>query len=132
MTLVVDASALVAALVDGGVDGEWARDVLRARSLAAPGHVYVEVSNVLRRGVLAGALAVDTAALAHADLAALTLSSFPFPPLAERAWELHPTVTSFDAPYVALAEALDLPLVTLDLRLARASGPRCTFLTPQT
>lgn len=39
-------------------------------------------------------------------------------------------MTVFDAAYVALAEALDAPMMTLDLRLARASGPRCSFLTP--
>jgi predicted nucleic acid-binding protein len=39
-------------------------------------------------------------------------------------------VTPYDAWYVALAEALDATLVTLDLRLARANGPTCTFLTP--
>ena len=45
-------------------------------------------------------------------------------------WELHPTVTTYDAAYVALAEALDAPLLTLDRRLARATGPACTFLLP--
>ena len=34
------------------------------------------------------------------------------------------------ASYVALAEMLRAPLVTLDLRLDRASGPRCAVLTP--
>ena len=50
--------------------------------------------------------------------------------LATRAWEFRDSVTYYDATYVALAELLDAPLVTLDRRLARASGPRCAFLTP--
>jgi predicted nucleic acid-binding protein len=55
---------------------------------------------------------------------------FPFAPLADRVWALHPTVTAYDAAFVAVAEALDAPLVTLDRRLARASGPRCAFVVP--
>lgn len=39
-------------------------------------------------------------------------------------------VSSYDGWYVALAEALDVPLLTLDRKLARAAGPRCAFLTP--
>ena len=50
--------------------------------------------------------------------------------LAERAWELRGSVTYADACYVALAELLDAPLITLDRRLAQAPGPRCAFLTP--
>jgi predicted nucleic acid-binding protein len=130
VTVVVDASAVVAALIDSGPDGDWARAGLRDHDLAAPGHLHVEVSNVLRRAVLTGRVGRDVAALAHRDLAGLTVSTFPFEPLADRVWALHPTVTAYDAAYVALAEVLDVPLWTLDRRLAAASGPRCTFRTP--
>ncbi|MGY1846991.1 type II toxin-antitoxin system VapC family toxin [Blastococcus sp. SYSU DS1021] len=126
----VDASVLAAALIDGGSDGSWARAGLRGEDLAAPAHVYVEVSNVLRRAVLAGRLGADVGALAHRDLVELPLTCFPFEPLADRVWELHAGVTAYDAAYVALAEALDAPLWTLDRRLAAASGPRCTFQLP--
>lgn len=37
---------------------------------------------------------------------------------------------TWDAYYVALAEALDAPLITLDPRLARAAGPDCRFIVP--
>jgi predicted nucleic acid-binding protein len=131
MTIVVDSSAVVAALVDGGPDGSWARTGLRANALVAPAHLYVEVSNVLRRAANSGRLVREVAALAHSDLVHLPLTSFPFEPLADRVWELHPTVTSYDAAFVALAEELDAPLWTLDRRLAGASGPRCTFRTPE-
>ena len=56
MTIVVDSSVVVAALVDDGPDRAWARGGLRSDVLAAPAHLYVEVSNVLRRAVLAGRL----------------------------------------------------------------------------
>ena len=131
MTIVVDASAIVAALIDGGPDGSWARAGLRDEDLAAPPHVYVEVSNVLRRAVLAGRLGPDVGALAHRDLIDLPLATFSFEPLADRVWELHPGVTAYDAAYVALAEALDAPLWTLDRRLAAAPGPQCSFRLPQ-
>ena len=127
----VDASAVVAALLDGGPDGLWARAELRAEDLVAPSHVYVEVSNVIRRAVLAGRLSTDAGALVHRDLVDLPVTSFPFEPLADRVWDLHPAVTAYDAAYVALAEELDAPLVTLDRRLAAAPGPRCSFQLPE-
>ncbi len=130
MTVVVNSSALAAALIDSGTDGEWARAQLAPQDLAAPEHLLVEVSNVLRRAVLAGQVGRDAAALAHRDLVQLPVELFPFAPLADRVWALHPTVSAYDAAFVAVAEALDAPLVTLDRRLARASGPRCAFVVP--
>jgi predicted nucleic acid-binding protein len=79
---------------------------------------------------MAGKLERGEAAAAFHDLLALDLELTPFAPFAERIWELRPNVTSYDAWYVALAEELDLPLATLDRRLAGSSGPRCSFLLP--
>ncbi len=62
----------------------------------------------------------------------LPVTTFPFEPLSDRVWALHPTVTAYDVAYVALAEELDADLWTLDRRLAGASGPRCRFRTPDT
>jgi predicted nucleic acid-binding protein len=80
--------------------------------------------------VLAGRLGREVAALAHRDLVELPVTVFPFEALADRVWELHPTVTACDAAFVALAEELDAPLWTLDRRLTAAPGPRCAFRTP--
>ncbi len=85
---------------------------------------------VLRRAVVAGRLGLFAASLALLYLTGLSVWSFGFDPLATRIWELHPSVTAYDAAYVALAEELAVPLVTLDRRLARASGPTCPFLLP--
>lgn len=130
MTIVVDASVVVAALIDEDAIGEWAREGFAGEDLAAPNHLLVEASSTLRRQVLSQALSREVAAMAHRELMDLSVELFPFEPLAARVWELHATVTAYDAAYVALAEALDAPLWTLDRRLARASGPRCVFRTP--
>jgi len=130
MTLVVDAGFVVAALVDDGPVGTWADHLLGSECLAAPHLMPVEVAAVLRRNALAGTISADTAALAHADLLNLRVELFPYEPLATRSWELRPDVTTYDAWYVALAELLGASLATVDLRLAKTSGPRCAFVTP--
>ena len=56
----------------------------------------------------------------------------PFVPFASRVWQLRSNLTVYDAWYVALAEALDWPLITLDRRLSRAVGPRCEVIVPPT
>lgn len=130
MSLVVDASVIVAALVDSGPDGEWAARALRGQALAAPHHMPIEAANVLRRAALATDLSADSASLAHADLLELRVELFPYGPLAERCWQLRDNITTHDAAYIALAEQLHAPLATLDTRLVRSIGPRCEFTTP--
>ncbi len=128
MTLVVDATTVVAALVDGGRDGEWATKLLESEPLAAPHLLPAEVANILRRAARAGDVSVDLASLAHADFLRLRVELFPYEPFAERVWQLRDNVTSYDGWYVALAEHLVAPLATLDARLASAAGPRCAFV----
>ena len=130
MTIVADASVVVAALVDSGADGTWADELLRSDDLGAPHLMPAEVANLLRRAVLAGKISDDTAALAHADLLALRVELFPYEPFAKRVWDLRTNVTAYDGWYVALAEELGARLATLDSRLTRAKGPRCAFTIP--
>ena len=130
MTAVVDASVVVAALIDDGPVGRWAEELVASTPLAAPHLMPVEVANILRRAALAGDVSDDSASLAHADLVALAVELFPYDVLAERIWELRGAVTTYDGWYVALAESLKAPLATLDARLARAPGPRCRFIGP--
>ncbi len=132
MTIVVDSSVVVAALIDTGSTGKWAESVLVSDALAAPHLMPVEVANILRRSTTAGEVSTDVASLAHAELLARRIELFPYAPLASRVWELRSNVTSYDAWYVALAEALQAPMVTLDRRLTRASGLRCEFAVPPT
>ena len=131
MSAVVDASVVVAALIDDGPAGRWAEELLASTPLAAPHLMPVEAANILRRAALAGDVSDDIASLAHADLLAVGVELFPYEMLADRIWELRGAVTTYDGWYVALAESLKAPLATLDARLARAPGPRCRFIGPR-
>jgi predicted nucleic acid-binding protein len=128
--LVVDASVVVAALAGAGAHGTWATQTLAGAQLAAPHLMPVEVANVLRHQQILHALSSDVATLAHRDLLDLDVDLYPYEAMGDRAWELRATLTSYDASYVALAERIGAPLATLDVRLARAPGPICRFLTP--
>jgi predicted nucleic acid-binding protein len=132
VTLVVDASLVVSALVDGGSTGSWAESLLTSGPLSAPHLMPVEAANILRRAAAAGEISADVAAMAHTDLLDLRLELFPYGPFAPRVWELRDNLTSYDAWYVALAEFLGSRVATLDLKLARATGPECAFETPPT
>ena len=130
MSAVVDASVLVAASVDAGPEGAWAEDLVSRGNLVAPDLALVEATNILRRLEAAGQVERVEGGAAARDLLQLDLDLVPFAPFADRVWELRHDVTSYDAWYVAAAEELDLPLATLDHRLAATTGPRCPFLVP--
>ena len=130
MTVVVDSSVVVAALINQGPVGQWAESLLISGPLAAPHIMPVEAANVLRRSALAGDISADVASLAHEDLVSLRLELFPYSACASRVWELRSNITAYDACYVALAETLDARLATLDVRLSRATGTRCEFALP--
>jgi predicted nucleic acid-binding protein len=123
--IVVDASILATALADDGADGRRARTRLRAEALSAPELVDLEVSSVLRRLVLTGQLPARRAEHALFDLVSLPLERASHAPLLARCWALRDNLTSYDASYVALAEALGAVLVTADARLAGAPGLQC-------
>ena len=130
MTTVIDASVLISALVDFGPEGEWAEAAVSKGALAAPELALPEATNSLRRLELAGEISRVEANSAYQDLLGLNVRLYSFRPFAERVWDLRANLTSYDAWYVALAEALDCPLVTLDRRLSRAVGPVCDIIVP--
>lgn len=123
--LVVDASVLATALADDADDGDRARARLHGQTLAAPDLVDLEVTSVLRGRLAGGHLVPRRADFALTDLLALPLERVPSRRLIRRCWELRNNLTMYDAAYVALAEALAVPLLTADARLARATGPQC-------
>lgn len=130
MSLVIDASVLVAAAVDNGPRGRWAEGLLTRAPLLAPHLLPVEATNVLRRLEAAGKLGRNDAAAAAGDILDLPLELLPFAPFADRVWALRRNLSAYDAWYVAIAEAFDADCATLDRRLARSSGPECGFLLP--
>jgi predicted nucleic acid-binding protein len=123
--IVVDASVLAVALIDDGEDGDRLRARLRNEDLLAPEIVDLEVVSVFRRHVRAGTTLPRRAELAISDLARLPMRRAPHTPFLARCWELSASMTTYDAVYVALAEASRSMLLTGDRWLASASGPRC-------
>ncbi|MDI3315019.1 MAG: type II toxin-antitoxin system VapC family toxin [Mycobacterium sp.] len=72
----------------------------------------------------------DPATQAHADLLELPVDLWPYEVLATRVWELRATMSVYDAAYVALAEILAAPLLTLDRRISQTPGIRCAVAVP--
>ena len=130
VTVVCDASALVALLLDSGPDGRWVTAALRGAALLAPSLVGFEAANIIRRHERAGIVSEDQAAQAHMDLLDLSIELWPYEVLASRARALRPNLSTYDASYVALAELVSATLVTLDQRISGAPGLRCSVATP--
>jgi predicted nucleic acid-binding protein len=125
---VADASAVVEALSGAGASGERARELLR-RPIAAPHLLDLEVSSALRRAARRGDLDPERAGAAILGLATLPrVRRYSHLPLLPRIWELRDNISTYDASYVALAEALGIPLVTADRRLARAAEHYCAVV----
>ncbi len=129
--VVLDASAAVAVLLDAGPAGEWATSAVAGGDPAAPHLLLFEASNIIRRHDVAGLISTDQAAQAHADLLELAIGLWPYELLAGRVWALRANLSAYDASYVALAELLEAPLVTLDQRIGNAPGVRCEVLIPE-
>jgi len=127
--IVVDASVLVDVLVGSRrVAGVRAR--LVAEDLAAPDIIDVEVASALRGLWIAGRLDEDGLDGAVADLGRMRLQRHPSTVLIRRALGLRANMSTYDAVYVALAEALDCTLLTFDSRIAAAPGTRCAVEIP--
>ncbi len=129
--LVIDASALVAALVDSNTDGRWALNLVSTSPfLASPEICYLETLNIVRRHERSSQISPVEARIALTSLRDLPLELVPVHPLIGRIWELRSNLTCYDAAYIAVAENLSLPLATLDGPMRRAPGSQCTFLRP--
>lgn len=125
--LVVDASILAPVVADAGVDGQRFRQRLHGETVAGPDLLRVEVTSVLRRHANNGLLSPEQAETALSDLLEFPLTVFPTVSLLRRVWELRHNLTAYDGCYVALAEAVEGPLLTADRRLANAPGLRCAI-----
>lgn len=121
--IVVDASAIVALLLSlEGSDEVTDRISGAGQSLHAPDLLGAEVAQVLRRYSLTGDLDDARGRDALVDFADLGIERYGHEPFLPRVWELRHNLTAYDALYVALAEALDVPVLTMDGRLATSPG----------
>jgi predicted nucleic acid-binding protein len=131
---VIDASVVVSVLADAE-HAAWAEAQLSTggadRSLWVPHLIDAEVGQALRREVAFGRLREDRAGAALLDLMRMPLRRIDHIGLLHRAWELRHNLSFYDGLYAALAEGLEVPLVTLDRRLARAvsDATKVTVLT---
>jgi predicted nucleic acid-binding protein len=130
--IVLDSSAVVDLLFRREPESTWVLEQLGAARwrVSAPHLIDAEVLGVVRDRVLRGWISSSDGLDRIRRMTEFPMRRYPHVALLERAWELHPSVQAADALFVALAEALDLPLVTTDRRLARAPGPRVPVLAP--
>ena len=125
--LVVDTSAVLNALIADPPAAGLIERLGDGGEIGVPHLIDVEALHVLRRLVRLGEVSADRASDARSDLASLALTRYPHEPLAARIWELRDNVTAYDAAFVALADALAVPLITCDARLAEASGTHASI-----
>ncbi len=124
--IVVDASVVIAALIDDDDNGEIARARMsESTSLHAPELLDLEILSVLRRLAATGRIAEKRAVRAVDDLLDLAVLRYSHHAFSWRIWELRQNLTPYDASYVALAEALACTLVTADRAIAGCPDLRC-------
>jgi predicted nucleic acid-binding protein len=117
--VVLDSSAAVQAVSSGRASPLVERMV--EEDLHAPHLIDLEVLNALRGLVRGRKVSAERVEYARADYFDLSITRYPHEPLAARVWALRENLTAYDAAYVALAEALEAPLLSCDVRLASAT-----------
>jgi predicted nucleic acid-binding protein len=124
--IVVDATVMANMLAYADERGRKARAVL-ARDLewAAPEHWKAEVFSVIRGLVLGNKITERQALRVIGRLPHLGIDHVSLDGLLPRMWQMRTRIAAYDAPYVALAEARDLTLVTSDGPLARSATAYC-------
>ena len=126
--IAIDASAVVALLIDDGELGSASRNHYASHDLAAPDLLHFEVSSAVRRLSQHTTLSPRIAEHALRDLELLRVTTVPYGKIGRRMWELRDNLSAYDASYVAVAELLEVELLTFDGRIRRAPGPRCNFV----
>jgi predicted nucleic acid-binding protein len=121
--IVLDASAVLEVLLrTDRAEAVMERALVPDERVHVPQLLDVEVAHVLRRLVLHRQISAERGSKALEDLASLVVERHGHEPLVRRIWDLRDSLTAYDAVYVALAEALQAPLITCDGKLAGARG----------
>jgi predicted nucleic acid-binding protein len=116
--IVVDASAVLEILLQTAAAPQVSRRIFAAgETLHAPHLLDLEIAQVLRRYTRSGDISPQRGSEATTDLADLPVARYPHLDLLPRIWELRHNFTAYDAAYIALAEALEAPLVSRDRAL---------------
>ena len=120
--IVADASLVTASLIRHGP----AHELLKAELVQAPHLIDSEVASAVRRHVRVGDFDARTGWDLLYTFRWLAITRHGTFSMLDRVWELRDNLSAYDAAYVALAEIIDCPLVTVDARISRAPGLRCT------
>jgi predicted nucleic acid-binding protein len=123
--IVVDASVVGPALINDAPYGDHARRRIRNERVFVPALIDLEVLSMLKGWSRAGRLDKRRAREAVADFLTMRLRRMPHAGLLPRIWDLRDKLAVYDAAYVALAEAIGVPLLTADRAIARTPGLAC-------
>lgn len=127
--IVVDASAVLMVLLNPQGGGQLERYLKSGGpSLAAPHLIDLEVAQVLRRLIRNKAMTSERSQQALRDWQEMRMTRFAHHPLMKRIFELRDNATAYDAAYLALAEALDAPLLTHDAKFKTVPGHKAQIV----
>ena len=127
--VVIDASALMSLVTPDSRGAAVERELL-GHDLAAPDLLHAEMLQAIRSLEIGQRISAEVALDAVHDVFLFPIELLPVRELADGIWRHRHNLTAYDASYVALAEGLGVPLVTLDRRIARASSIRCDVVVP--
>lgn len=128
--IVVDASAALEVLLWTPAAAAVEKRLFEpGAALCAPHLIDLEVAQVVRRYALSGEITPIRGEQALADFAGFPIARYPHDVLLPRIWQLRENLTAYDAAYVALAETLNMPLLTRDRKLAASTGHRARIET---
>ncbi len=119
--IVIDASVAVEIFIKSSLGVRHEARVL-STTRHAPHLINLELTQALRRLVSSGAVAIRIAEEALNDFRSAALNLHGHDPLLPRIWALRNSLSAYDASYVALAETLDMPMLTCDAKLSRSHG----------
>ena len=126
--IVVDASVIIHVLVDAAAEPNIIDRLESSNGLLAPHLIDLEVINGIRKQLFLKNISVRQADNAIDDFHSMTIDRRATNMFVDRIWELRSNLTPYDAAYVALAEMVDLPLITRDSKIAKVKGLKAPII----